>query len=97
MMNKYLTFLIVSFIFWASPLLAQSEWPTKEWTLTTPPSVGLDSKVLSALDTDIEQGKYGYLSSLRHIISAIAGFRNLLNRFNLELFRVSLSAHKSPR
>ena len=32
MMNKYLTFLIVSVIFWASPLLAQSEWPTKEWT-----------------------------------------------------------------
>ena len=77
MMNKYLTFLIVSFIFWASPLLAQSEWPTKEWTLTTPPSVGLDSKVLSALDTDIEQGKYGFPP---HTISHWRKYQNKLLR-----------------
>ena len=80
MMNKYLTFLIVSFIFWASPLLAQSEWPTKEWTLTTPPSVGLDPKVLSALDADIEQGKYGYVDSMLVIRSGKLAYERYYGR-----------------
>lgn len=80
MMNKYLTFLIVSFIFWAPPLLAQSEWPTKEWALTTPPSVGLDPKVLSALDTDIEQGKYGYVDSMLVIRSGKLAYERYYGR-----------------
>lgn len=43
---------------------AQAEWPTREWRTATPAEVGLDEKVLAALDADIVAGKYGYIDSM---------------------------------
>ena len=63
-MNRYFSCLIISVVFTTLPVLAQSEWPTEGWTLTTPPKVGLDPNVLSALDADIGQGKYGHIDSM---------------------------------
>ena len=64
MMNRYLSYLILSVVLVTSPVLAQSEWPTRGWTLTTPPEVGLDPGVLSAFDADVGEGKYGYVDSM---------------------------------
>jgi CubicO group peptidase (beta-lactamase class C family) len=47
-----------------SPVDAQTEWPTRGWRNTTPSEVGLDAKVLAALDTDNSDGKYGYIDSM---------------------------------
>jgi CubicO group peptidase (beta-lactamase class C family) len=47
-----------------SPAIAQSEWPTKEWSLTTPQEVGLNAKALDSFDADIREGKYGYVDSM---------------------------------
>jgi len=44
---------------------AESTWPTKTWPTTSPADVGLDAKILGALDADIAAGKYGYVDS-RH-------------------------------
>ena len=63
-MNRYLSYLILSFVLVTSPVLAQDEWPTRGWILTTPPEVGLDPDVLSAFDADVSQGKYGYVDSM---------------------------------
>jgi CubicO group peptidase (beta-lactamase class C family) len=63
-MNRYLTSSILSLILVTSPVLAQSEWPTRGWSSTTPSEVGLDAKVLAAFDADISQGKYGYVDSM---------------------------------
>jgi hypothetical protein len=43
---------------------AESTWPTKTWPTTSPVDVGLDAKVLGALDADIAAGKYGYVDSM---------------------------------
>jgi CubicO group peptidase (beta-lactamase class C family) len=43
---------------------AESTWPTKTWPTTSPADVGLDAKVLGALDADIAAGKYGYVDSM---------------------------------
>lgn len=64
MMNRYLTSSILSLILVTSPVVAQSEWPTRGWVSTTPPEVGLDAKVLAAFDADIGEGKYGYVDSM---------------------------------
>src|SRR5881392_2332782 len=40
------------------------KWPTHGWARGTPASVGLDEKVLSALDTDLGNGKYSMVDSL---------------------------------
>jgi CubicO group peptidase (beta-lactamase class C family) len=48
----------------AHPAFAQDQWPTKGWPTTEPRAVGLDPKVLAALDADIAASKYGYVDSL---------------------------------
>jgi CubicO group peptidase (beta-lactamase class C family) len=63
-MNKYLRFLILSIIVATTPALAQSEWPTSGWTSTTASEVDFNPKVLSRLDADIAQRKYGYVDSM---------------------------------
>ena len=63
-MNRYFSYLTLSVVLATSPVLAQSEWPTRGWTLTTPPEVGLDPGVLSAFDADVGKGKYGYVDSM---------------------------------
>jgi len=55
---------IFSLLLAASPVAAQGEWPTRGWPSTTPPEVGLDARVLAALDADIGEGKYGYVDSM---------------------------------
>jgi len=55
---------ILCLIFVTSPVVAQSEWPTRGWLSTTPPEVGLDARILAALDADIGEGKYGYVDSM---------------------------------
>ena len=48
----------------AQSLAAQSAWPTKTWPSTTPASVGLDAKILTAFGADLAAGKYGYVDSM---------------------------------
>lgn len=79
-MNRYLSLLILSIIIATSPVLAQSAWPTKGWTLTTPFEVNLDPKVLSTLDADIAQGKYGYVDSMLVIRSGKIAFERYYSR-----------------
>jgi CubicO group peptidase (beta-lactamase class C family) len=40
-----------------------SLWPTKGWATATPASVGLDEKVLDALDKDLATGKFSLVDS----------------------------------
>ena len=54
----------VSLILLSLTVGAEDEWPTKGWPVTTPPNVGLDSRILAAFDADIAQGKYGYIDSM---------------------------------
>jgi CubicO group peptidase (beta-lactamase class C family) len=42
---------------------AQSQWPTHGWPKDTPSRVGLDEKVLAALDADLAGGKYALVDS----------------------------------
>jgi len=64
MNTRYLASSILSLIFVTLPVAAQSEWPTRGWSSTTPPEVGLDAKVLASIDADIGEGKYGYVDSM---------------------------------
>lgn len=64
MQTQCLAASILSVILVASPVAAQSDWPTRGWPSTTPPEVGLDAKVLAAFDADIGEGKYGYVDSM---------------------------------
>ena len=43
---------------------AREPWPTKGWPVAEPRAVGLDPKVLDALDADIAAGKYGNVDSM---------------------------------
>ena len=43
---------------------AQEPWPTKGWPVAEPRAVGLDPKVLDALDADLAAGKYGNVDSM---------------------------------
>ncbi len=43
---------------------AQNHWPTKGWSASTPPVVGLDPGSLAAFDADLANGKYGYVDSM---------------------------------
>src|SRR5215471_3408028 len=43
---------------------AQEQWPTQAWPVSTPQAEGLDPKVLSDVDADIDKGKYGYIDSM---------------------------------
>ena len=43
---------------------AREPWPTKGWPVAEPRAVGLDPKVLDALDADLAAGKYGNLDSM---------------------------------
>jgi len=79
-MNRYLTSSILSLILVTSPLLAQSEWPTRGWSSTTPSEVGLDAKVLAAFDADISQGKYGYVDSMLVIRSGKVAYERYYRR-----------------
>ena len=79
-MNRYFSCLIICVVVATLPTLAQSEWPTKGWTLTTPPEVGLDPNVLSALDADIGRGKYGYVDSMLVIRSGKIAFERYYGR-----------------
>ena len=56
--------LALALIFSGAPAGSQSEWPTQAWSTSTPSELGLDARVLSALDTDIGAGKYGYVDSM---------------------------------
>ncbi len=47
-----------------SPVVAEVEWPTRDWPSTTPPEVGLDATVIASLDADIGEGQYGYVDSM---------------------------------
>ncbi len=38
-------------------------WPTRGWTKDKPASVGLDEKVLAALDADLASGRYSLMDS----------------------------------
>ena len=49
---------------WFLPQTRQKPWPTKGWPVAEPRAVGLDPKVLDALDADIAAGKYGYVDSM---------------------------------
>jgi CubicO group peptidase (beta-lactamase class C family) len=40
-----------------------ASWPTHGWAKATPASVGLDEKVLTALDADVASGKYALIDS----------------------------------
>ena len=64
MKTRHLASSILSLALVTSTVVAQSEWPTRGWPLTTPPEVGLDSKVLAAFDADIGEGKYGHVDSM---------------------------------
>jgi hypothetical protein len=41
-----------------------TRWPTQGWAKGTPAGVGLDDKILSALDADLSSGKYYLVDSL---------------------------------
>ena len=43
---------------------AREPWPTKGWPVAEPRAVGLDPKVLDALDAEIAAGKYGNVDSM---------------------------------
>ena len=64
MTTRYLASLTLSLIFVTAAVVAQSEWPTREWSVTTPPEVGLDANVLASFDADIGDGRYGYVDSM---------------------------------
>src|SRR5258708_3822609 len=38
-------------------------WPTRGWAKAAPASVGLDEKILAALDSDLASGKYSLVDS----------------------------------
>jgi len=59
-----LAILLIFAIALTSAVLAQERWPTKDWPVATPQSVGLDQKALSDFDSDIANGKYGYVDSM---------------------------------
>jgi CubicO group peptidase (beta-lactamase class C family) len=46
-----------------TPTLGAANWATHGWTKGTPSSVGLDEKVLTALDADLAKGKYSLIDS----------------------------------
>ena len=46
------------------PALADSDRSTQDWPSATPPEVGLSESVLATFDTDIANGKYGYVDSM---------------------------------
>ena len=54
--------LVVSCLF--TPAHAQEKILAKDWPVTTPSAVGLDSSALAALDADIAGGKYGLVDSM---------------------------------
>jgi hypothetical protein len=41
----------------------KTEWPGREWAVSTPAQVGLDESSLSALDADLKSGKYPLVDS----------------------------------
>jgi len=41
----------------------KTEWPGKEWSMSTPANVGLDEHTLNALDADLKNGKYQLVDS----------------------------------
>ncbi len=43
---------------------AHAEWPTESWPQTTPGNSGLNPEVLDKLDTDLREGKYGYVDGM---------------------------------
>ena len=43
---------------------AQSQWPTKSWTIARPDAVGLNADTLAALDSDLANGKYGHIDGM---------------------------------
>lgn len=45
------------------PAQSTAQWPTRGWAKGAPESVGLDEKVLTALDADLANGKYSLVDS----------------------------------
>lgn len=61
---KYRVCVFSLILLFASTAIAQDEWPTQRWQTTTPSEVGLDARALAAFDTDVSEGRYGYLDSM---------------------------------
>jgi len=55
----------VTFAVGESGQVANTPWPTRDWTRGTPASVGLDETILATLDGDLANGKYGLVDSLQ--------------------------------
>jgi len=64
MKTRMLASLMLALILAAPGVVAQDEWPTREWSTATPSEVGLDVEVLDALDADIRNGEYAYVDSM---------------------------------
>jgi len=64
MNSKSIFPVLLSLLLLAGDAGAQGQWPTHNWSLTTPPEAGLDAKALAAFDADIAEGKYGYIDSM---------------------------------
>ncbi|MBD0320313.1 MAG: hypothetical protein ICV87_08265, partial [Gemmatimonadetes bacterium] len=48
----------------ASPLPAQTQWPTTRWATATPREVGMNAAVLDSIDAEIRAGRHGYVDRL---------------------------------
>lgn len=59
-----LPFVLIVFSIAFSQVWAQEKGPTNGWRLAEPSAVGLDLKVLAALDADLAAGQYGFVDSL---------------------------------
>jgi hypothetical protein len=57
---------------WVPSATAHEPWPTKGWPVAEPRVVGLDPKVLDALDAGLAAGKYGNVDSM--LVSSISSF-----------------------
>ena len=64
MNNLRIALCISLIVFVSNPIAAQSQWPTKGWVKSTPAAVGLDAKILAALDSEIAVGKFGYIDGM---------------------------------
>jgi len=74
-------------LFATSVAIARDAWPTRDWTMTTPPEVGLDARVLTAFDADISEGKYGYVDSLLVIRHGKIAFERYYGHDYADIYR----------
>jgi len=60
----FLVLLAICILFLHPNAVAQNEWPTKRWPTASPSAVGLDARVLAALDSEIATGMYGSVDGM---------------------------------